>query len=330
MLRDLSFTLPPGAAIVVTGSNGAGKSTLLRAIAGFISLLGGTVALRFPGPSPETDASLELQEHTPYLGHGNGLKLSLTAAENLRFAAAGPVVAACPPTKRSPLVDLAHVADFRFASFRPASGGASLWPASRRHAGPCGSWTNLPRRSTPHRKRCWAGCIRAHLDGGGLVLAAVHGTARPAGRARFRLRRMIRRLAALFRREFAVARRIGGGGATGLVFFLALVTVIPFGVGPDLNLLARIGPAMLWIAALLATLLGLDRLFQADHEDGSLDQLRLGAVPLELVVLVKCARPLVRHGLPLVWRRRCSGSRWRSTALPSHVWPRACWSARPP
>ncbi len=107
-------------------------------------------------------------------------------------------------------------------------------------------------------------------------------------------------LAALFRRELAVARRIGGGGTTGVVFFLALVTIIPFGVGPDLNLLARIGPAMLWIAALLATLLGLDRLFQADHEDGSLDQLRLGTVPLELVVLAKCVAHWCVTGLPLV------------------------------
>lgn len=105
---------------------------------------------------------------------------------------------------------------------------------------------------------------------------------------------------ALFGREIAVARRIGGGGATGVVFFLALVTVIPFGVGPDLNLLSRIGPAVLWIAALLATLLGLDRLFQADSEDGSLDQLRLSPVPFELVVAVKCVAHWCVTGLPLV------------------------------
>lgn len=101
-------------------------------------------------------------------------------------------------------------------------------------------------------------------------------------------------LAALFRREIAVGRRLGAGGATGVVFFLALVTIIPFGVGPDLNLLSRIGPAMLWIAALLATLLGLDRLFQADHEDGSLDHLRLSGVPLEMAVLVKCLAQIGR------------------------------------
>jgi heme exporter protein B len=98
-------------------------------------------------------------------------------------------------------------------------------------------------------------------------------------------------LLALFRREFAIARRIGGSGSMGVVFMLMLVTILPFAIGPDLNLLRRIGPAILWIAALLAMLLGLDRLFQADFEDGSLDQLQLGATPLEFVVLA--ALPLV-------------------------------------
>src|ERR1700722_20246004 len=75
---------------------------------------------------------------------------------------------------------------------------------------------------------------------------------------------------------------------------------MPFALGPDLNLLARLGPAILWIAALLATLLGLDRLFQADHEDGSLDLLINGSPPLEVVVLVKCAAHWTASALPLV------------------------------
>jgi heme exporter protein B len=107
-------------------------------------------------------------------------------------------------------------------------------------------------------------------------------------------------LAALFLREIRVARRIGGGGAMGVVFFLILVTITPFAIGPVLNLLARIGPAILWIAALLATLLGLDRLFQGDHEDGSLDLLLTCDTPLELVVLVKCLAHWTVTGLPLV------------------------------
>jgi heme exporter protein B len=107
-------------------------------------------------------------------------------------------------------------------------------------------------------------------------------------------------LAALFLREARIARSIGGGGAMGVVFFLILVSLTPFAIGPDLNLLSRIGPAILWIAALLATLLGLDRLFQADADDGSLDLLMMTSTPLELVVLVKCAAHWTLTVLPLV------------------------------
>jgi heme exporter protein B len=107
-------------------------------------------------------------------------------------------------------------------------------------------------------------------------------------------------LGALFLREWRVARRIGGGASVGAVFFLILVAMMPFALGPDLRLLAKLGPAILWIAALLSTLLGLDRLFQADAEDGSLDLLAHAALPLELIVLVKCAAHWTTSILPLV------------------------------
>lgn len=92
----------------------------------------------------------------------------------------------------------------------------------------------------------------------------------------------------------------GGGAFVGLVFFLAVIVVVPFAVGPDMNLLRRIGPAILWIGALLATLLNLDRLFRDDREDGSLDLLLLTDLPLALVVLAKCAGAWLATGLPLV------------------------------
>lgn len=104
----------------------------------------------------------------------------------------------------------------------------------------------------------------------------------------------------LFLRELRLAGRIGGGAMMGIVFFLILVTIVPFAIGPDLNLLSRIGPAVLWIAALLATQLGLDRLFQADQEDGSLDLLRMSALPLEITVLIKCLAHWTATCLPLV------------------------------
>jgi heme exporter protein B len=90
-----------------------------------------------------------------------------------------------------------------------------------------------------------------------------------------------------------------GGTSLGVVFFLILVTLSAFAVGPDLTLLGKIAPAILWISGLLATLLGLDRLFQADHEDGSLDLLLTSGTPLELIVLVKCLAHWILTGLPL-------------------------------
>jgi heme exporter protein B len=106
--------------------------------------------------------------------------------------------------------------------------------------------------------------------------------------------------AALLVRTISLSLKIGGGALTGLLFFLATVSVFPFGVGPDLNLLARIGPAILWITALLATLLGLDRLFQDDRDDGSLDLLVLAPLALELQVLAKAIGHWIATGLPLV------------------------------
>jgi heme exporter protein B len=107
-------------------------------------------------------------------------------------------------------------------------------------------------------------------------------------------------LGALLRRDLAIGRRIGGAASMGVIFFLCLVVITPFAVGPDQVLLARIGPAILWISALLATLLGLDRLFQAEAEDGSLDLILMSDTPLELVVLCKCLAHWLLTGLPLV------------------------------
>jgi heme exporter protein B len=105
---------------------------------------------------------------------------------------------------------------------------------------------------------------------------------------------------ALFLRDLKLSVRSGGGALIGVLFFMTVVAVIPFGVGPDLNLLARIGPAIVWIGALLSSLLGLDRLFQAERDDGSLDILLMQETPLVLTVLIKCLAHWVATGLPLV------------------------------
>lgn len=106
--------------------------------------------------------------------------------------------------------------------------------------------------------------------------------------------------AAIIGQTIRLSLRAGGGAMVGLVFFLAVVAVVPFGVGPDLNLLSRIGPAILWIGVLLASLLGLERLFSADREDGSLDLYIASGEPLVLLVLGRAVGHWLATGLPIV------------------------------
>ncbi|MBZ8132795.1 heme exporter protein CcmB [Afifella sp. IM 167] len=94
--------------------------------------------------------------------------------------------------------------------------------------------------------------------------------------------------------------RAGGGALTGLLFFLTVVSVFPFGVGPDLNLLSRIGPAVLWIGVLLSLLLGLDRLFGQDREDGALELIMVSGEPMAVYVFARACGYWLAHGLPIV------------------------------
>jgi heme exporter protein B len=107
-------------------------------------------------------------------------------------------------------------------------------------------------------------------------------------------------LSALFVRDLRIATRIGGGAMIGLFFFLIVVTLVPFAIGPDLPLLTRIGPAILWLGALLASLLTLERLITIDHEDGSLDLMLMAGTPLELALAAKALAHWIATGLPLV------------------------------
>jgi len=104
---------------------------------------------------------------------------------------------------------------------------------------------------------------------------------------------------ALLRRDLALALRSGGGFGLSLAFFLIVVMFVPFGIGPDSATLAAIAPGILWIGALLACLLSLDRIFQLDFEDGSLDLLTTAPLPLEGIVAMKALAHWLTTGLPL-------------------------------
>lgn len=105
--------------------------------------------------------------------------------------------------------------------------------------------------------------------------------------------------AALFRRDLVLGFRTGGGALLALAFFAGVILLVPLSVGADSKVLARLAPGMLWVAAALSVLLTLDRLFQADFEDGSLEQIALSDLPLELAVIAKCLASWLTTGLPL-------------------------------
>ena len=104
----------------------------------------------------------------------------------------------------------------------------------------------------------------------------------------------------VFRRDLGLALRQGGDTGLVLGFFVLAVVLFPLGVGPEAAVLQRIGAGIIWVAALLAALLSLDRLFQSDYQDGGLELLALSNLRLELAVLAKCAAHWVATGLPLV------------------------------
>ena len=105
---------------------------------------------------------------------------------------------------------------------------------------------------------------------------------------------------AIIARDLLLAVRQGGATFLALVFFLLTVTLFPLGIGPEPAILARVAPGVLWVAALLAAMLSLDRLFQADFEDGSLEQLTLSGLPVSLIVLAKIVTHWLTTGLPLL------------------------------
>lgn len=105
---------------------------------------------------------------------------------------------------------------------------------------------------------------------------------------------------AVLRRDLSLALRQGSDTATVLAFFVIVVSLFPFGVGAEPQTLSAIGGGILWVSALLAALLSLDRLFQADHEDGTLDYLLSSPAAPSLIVLAKCLAHWLTTGLPLV------------------------------
>ena len=105
---------------------------------------------------------------------------------------------------------------------------------------------------------------------------------------------------AVVRRDLMIAGRRLSDAVAVVMFFVLAVVLFPLGVGPELEILQRIAPGIIWVAALLAAMLSLDQLFQSDADDGSLDLLVLAPIPLETIVLAKCCAHWMVTGLPLI------------------------------
>ena len=124
---------------------------------------------------------------------------------------------------------------------------------------------------------------------------------------------------ALLLRDLRLAIRAGGGFGLGPAFFLIVTVLVPFGVGPETALLSRIAPGILWIGALLACLLSLDRILALDWEDGSLDLLATAPLPMEGIVTVKAIAHWITTGLPLVLAAPVLGV-LLSLPVPAYQW----------
>jgi heme exporter protein B len=111
---------------------------------------------------------------------------------------------------------------------------------------------------------------------------------------------LIAAFVAIVRRDLQLGLRRSADSLQPLLFFVVALALFPLGVGPAAQILERIGVGVIWVLALLAVMLSLDRLYQSDAEDGSLDLLAQGILPLELVALAKCLAHWLTSGLPLV------------------------------
>ena len=188
-------------------------------------------------------------------------------------------------------------------------------------------------RSTRRRWQLLAEQVGQHVAGGGLVLAATHiplglASERRLGDRRAECRRMSG-FWTLLKRDLLLQVREGGAVGTALGFYLVVVAMMPLGLGPDLNLLSRIAPGVLWIALLLAALLSLPRIFEADDEDGSLEVIATGDLPLELATAAKALAHWISTGIPLALLAPVLGLLLEPGARALiRCWWRPCWRGR--
>ena len=294
LFQALTLTVGPGELLQVAGDNGAGKTSLLRMLCGLTRPESGTVSWQ---GEPLASVREAFHRQLLWLGHKPGVKTALTADENLHFF--------FPQTRQQtreaalaemglagyedvPLSQLSAGQQRRVALTRLWLTSATLWILDE-------PFTALDASAIATLSRR----LEQHVLAGGSAILTTHQPLRPLACARRRRGRK-RMMWTLFAREMRLAWRNGAEILNPLWFFLVVITLFPFGVGADPQLLVQIAPGIVWVAALLAALLVMDRLFRDDWQDGSLEQLLLLPTPLVAVVVVKVLAHWAMTGLPLL------------------------------
>ena len=268
LFAGVNFSLAAGRMLSVEGPNGAGKTSLLRIIAGFLRPAAGTIHLRTDGE--EIADAEERGKFIGWLGHQDAVKPQLNVREQLAFFARFYASGRDPddamrtfglmPLAELPGQYLSAGQKRRLALARLQLSARPMWLLDEPLAA-----------LDAAGKKLVAETVTAHCASGGVVVAATHEATGRGVRETDIGGEAMTPFFALLSRDIRLAVRAGGGAALALAFFACVVTLVPLGVGADLRLLARIAGGVLWVAAVLAALLSLDRLFQADYEDGSLD-----------------------------------------------------------
>lgn len=323
IVEGASFKLASGEALLLKGANGAGKTSLLRAIGGLLPAADGKV--RINGAA----GAGALRAACIYQGHLDGVKSAQTGREHLQFWAA---LYGAPQSRIDDAIeafDLGAFLDLRASALsagqrrrlglaRLVLSGKPIWlldePTAQIDAASADRLVAL---------------IGRRLAGGGAAIVATHdrialvartlivgrdesgGAIRPLEASEESPREAIlqneapslassRSIVAIIARDLALALRAGGGALQSVLFFALATLLFALAIGPDLALQARLAAPVLWTIALLSMLVSLDRLFQADFEDGALDALIETADPLELTVFAKALAHWLSTGLPVV------------------------------
>ena len=261
LFTKLSFELQEGQVLYLRGRNGSGKTTLQRSISGLFHPDAGEILWK--GERISELAETYFQD-VLYIGHAPGIKLDLTAVENLRFQ--------CRLKALS--VTEEHI-----------------WDALQKLG--LAGFEDLPARVLSAGQKRRIALARLFVD---------HSITRRAGRGAYAGEpiTMITAMQNIVHRDLMLAMRRKTEVLTTLFFFIIVISLFPLGIGSEKQMLVKIAPGVVWVAALLASMLALERLFASDYDDGTLEQMLMMPQSISVLVLGKVFAHWLLTGLPLV------------------------------